>query len=168
MSTSARVGKLYAYFLDISKRIISCIVHQDMGVPEEGDKLYDFLARSLANGSEEGYNYFIWNDIPLTRVQRNLLAPENRIINVKKLDFSIYLKIIELLRENIKRREIRYLINTRNNLCHFGLGECMGKKDFKDQLDFMTIHFEDFNFPKCFLESRLNLILNSSIIDDNF
>ena len=159
-TTPARVGKLYAYFLEMSDRIISCIVHQDMNLPRTGDRMYHVLENTLANGNREEYNNLIWNDISLTNIQKELLTPANGVINTVKLDFSIYLKIIKFLQGETKRKDIIYLSKTRNYLCHFGLQEYMGEPDFREQLYLMTCHFKNFNFPEDLLESIVNDICN--------
>ena len=160
MSTPARVGKLYAYFLDISNRIIRCIVHEEMHVPQMGDAMYNVLVNKLASGNTEKYNNTINNNSFLSRVQKELLAPESQTINVEKLDFSIYVQIFLLLGGNRHRNEIRYLINSRNYLCHFAIQGRMTEEDFMMALTNMTNQFEAFNFCRDFLEDRLNFILS--------
>ena len=160
MSTPARVGKLYAYFLDISNRIVRCIVHQEMRVPQMGDAMYKVLVNKLASENTERYNNTINNNSFLSRVQKELLAPESQTINVEKLDFSIYVQIFLLLGGNRHRSEIKYLINSRNYLCHFAIRGCMAEEDFMMALTNMTNQFEAFNFCRDFLEDRLNFILS--------
>ena len=160
MSTPARVGKLYAYFLDISNLIIRRIVHGEMHLSQMGDEMYNDLVNRLASGNTERYNNTINNNSFLSRVQKELLAPESQTINVENLDFSIYVQIFLLLGGNRHRNEIRYLINSRNYLCHFAIRGCMAEEDFMMALTNMTNQFEAFNFRRGFLEDRLNFILS--------
>ena len=160
MSTPARVGKLYAYFLDISNRIIRNIVHEEMHVPQTGDAMYNVLVNKLASGNTERYNNTINDNTFLSNLQKKLLAPESQTIEVEKLDFSIYVQIFLLLGGNIHRSGIKYLINLRNYLCHFSIRGCMAEDDFMMALTNMTNQFEAFNFCRDFLENRLNFILS--------
>ena len=160
MSTPARVGKLYAYFLDISNLIIRRIVHEEMRLSQMGHEMYNDLVNRLASGNTERYNNTINNNNFLSRVQKELLAPESQTINVENLDFSIYVQIFLLLGGNRHRSEIKYLINSRNYLCHFAIRGCMAEEDFMMALTNMTNQFEAFNFCRDFLEDRLNFILS--------
>ena len=160
MSTPARVGKLYAYFLDISNQIIQSIVHKEMDLPQMGHEMYQYLVNKLASGNTERYNNTINNNYFLSRVQKELLAPESQTINVEKLDFSIYVQIFLLLGGNRHRIEIKYLINSRNYLCHFAIQGRMTEEDFMMALTNMTNQFEAFNFRRDDLEKRLNVILS--------
>ena len=131
-----------------------------MRVPQMGDAMYKVLVNKLASGNTERYNNTINNNSFLSRVQKELLAPESQTINVEKLDFSIYVQIFLLLGGNRHRNEIRYLINSRNYLCHFAIQGRMTEEDFMMALTNMTNQFEAFNFRRGFLEDRLNFILS--------
>ena len=156
-STCARVGKLYAYFLEVSQYFMDSLVHEEMEVARTGDGMFQDLSGRLANGEDgrnipETYRRLIRADDSLSNLQKQLLAPDSGIINVNRLDFSIYLKIFIYLGGNIERNDVRYMCNLRNTLCHCPLQDSMSQVEFMELCDNMTNEFREFNFSDGFLE----------------
>ena len=79
-STCARVGKLYAYFLEVSNHYIDFLVHKDMRVPKTGNEMLNVLVRRLANGNWNTYIRLIQDERYLSGSHKKLLTPASRRI----------------------------------------------------------------------------------------
>ena len=151
-STSARVGKLYAYFLEVSNHFMGCLVHTDMCVPKTGNEMLDVLVRNLANGNWNTYIRLIQEEIYLSSFQKRLLTPASRIIDIEELDFSIYIKIFKYVGGDIERADVNFMCKLRNRLCHRPLELSMSQEEFWELSDYMTSEFRALGFSDAFLE----------------
>ena len=116
--TSKNVGKLYAFFLEVSKEIVKFKLYQELKVPREGHRMYEELVQRLRGGCIRVYKRYIWNFENLDNYSEKFLTPEENVIDVKKLNISMYAKIIQLLSRDKQDKVMKYLIKKRNYLCH--------------------------------------------------
>ena len=152
MDTCHRKAMLYAFFLEIVKVVVSKIVHQDLEVPENGKKMYLYFEDRFKSYNE--YAAAVNNCEFLSGYQREQLLPENGVINLEELDFTMYMNILALLKETKKRRSlINYMKKLRNNLCHISfisLKKGMSHQEFKDELNCMAFYFK-----QCSVDTKL-------------
>ena len=151
-STCARVGKLYAYFLEVSHYFMDYLVHGDMCVPKIGETMLEVLVKRLAKGNWQKYIRLIQEEISLSSFQKKLLTPASGIIDIEELDFSIYVKIFTYLGGDIKRNDIKYMCSLRNELCHHPFQRYMSQEEFWELCDNMTSEFKALGFSDAFLE----------------
>ena len=96
MNTCHRKAMLYAFFLEISKKVVYDIVHQRQQVPVNGEGMYLFLQDRFTNYFEGRYKEKINNCEFLLEYQKKQLLPENGEINLQELDFTMYMNILKL------------------------------------------------------------------------
>ena len=151
MSSGKEVGKLYAYFLEASKRFIHFEIHVANKIRLPGEGMYQDLVQKLADGCDGTYTKIISQHDYFTVEQKNCLTPANGIIiDKRKLDFTIYFQIYLLLGGSRNWPPMHYMRNTRNLLCHYSL--FLTGKDFDNEWFIMRLHFQEYNFEKEFLD----------------
>ena len=151
--TSRKVGKLYAFFLEVSKKIVHFILHEEQKVPEQGHKMYEQLVKWLAGGNKTLYKRKIMNNQNISWKQKEILTPQNQTIDTASLDFSMYVTIMNLLK--IKKGVIPFMIDTRNDLCHYSvalLEQNMTEEDFVEKWYIIAIKLELYGLDRNFLD----------------
>ena len=121
MGNGKEVGELYAFFLEVSESLICRKIHRDYKINYPGEGMYRDLVQILADGCPDRYKKKITEHMHFTDKQKEHLTPPNEIIDQNKLDFSVYVQIYALIRGSIRSDPIKYLITTRNILCHYPL-----------------------------------------------
>ena len=87
--------------------------------------------------------------------QRACLTPADGIIDKEKLDFTIYVQIYSILGRSIFSNPMKFMINTRNRLCHRSLvllRQNMTESYFYEEWQVMRWHFQRLNLEKQFLD----------------
>lgn len=146
MDTCHRKTMLYAFFLEISKNVLDDIVHRRQKLPRNSRDMYLYLQDRFSNYDQGGYTEKINNCGFLLDYQKRKLLPENGMIDLEGLDFTMYMNISKLLGGNINPELIDYMKNLRNCLCHVSFSSIqqgMSQKSFRDELDMME---EDFKY----------------------
>lgn len=126
MGASEDYGKLYAYFLEVCRHFIDRKLHHEMGVPEIGQEMYEYLNRRLSDRFQKPYNGIITEAEFLSNEEKDYLLPGNRIINESKLDVSLNFKIYRLLGGKIAKKLSYQIVRVRNYLCHIPVAELRG------------------------------------------
>ena len=126
MGASEDYGKLYAYFLEVCRHFIDRKLHHEMGVPEIGQEMYEYLNRRLSDRFQKPYNGIIMEAEFLSNEEKYYLLPGNRIINESKLDVSLNFKIYRLLGGKIAKKLSCQIVGVRNYLCHIPVAELRG------------------------------------------
>ena len=126
MGASEDYGKLYAYFLEVCRHFIDRKLHHEMGVPEIGQEMYEYLNRRLSDRFQKPYNGIIMEAEFLSNEEKDYLLPGNRIINESKLDVSLNFKIYRLLGGKIAKKLSCQIVGVRNYLCHIPVAELRG------------------------------------------
>ena len=137
MGSCEDFGKLYAYFLEVCRHFLYEKLHQQFGVPELGQEMYEWLNRCLSEDFEQSYEVVLNNSGFLSEEDRGFLSPENRIIDTAKLDVSMHFKIMRLLEPRQGNRRWTYIAKVRNYLCHIPVEELrrnMDQDQFSDAL----------------------------------
>ena len=163
MSSSEKYGRLYAYFLEVCRHFLYRKLHDEMQLPHIGQEMYEFLNRQLSDKFEKTYEAVLRDSEFLSDKDRNYLSPENRIINVSKLDISIQIKIIRLLKAPIGRRRWEYIASIRNYLCHIPNEELrrnMTQQEFESKLYRLKRNLESVGIDRDLLNSCERNILN--------
>ena len=163
MGSSEKYGRLYAYFLEVCRHFLYRKLHHEMRVPQIGQEMYEFLNRRLSDKFKKIYDAVLRDSEFLSDRDRNYLSPENRIINVSKLDISIQIKIIRLLKAPIGRRRWEYIASIRNYLCHIPNEELrrnMTQQEFESKLYRLKRNLESVGTDRDLLNSCERNILN--------
>ena len=126
MGASEDYGKLYAYFLEVCRHFIDRKLHHEMGVPEIGQEMYEYLNRRLSDRFQKPYNGIIMEAEFLSNEEKYYLLPGNRIINESDLDVSLNFKIYRLLGGKIAKKLSCQIVGVRNYLCHIPVAELRG------------------------------------------
>ena len=140
MGSCQDFGRLYAYFLEVCRHFIYEKLHQELGLPELGQEMYEWLIRCLSEHSEESYKVLLDNSRFLSEEDRKYLSPKDRIIDTSKLDVSMHFKIMRLLEPRQGSRRWKYIADVRNYLCHIPVKELrrnMNEEEFSYQLFWM-------------------------------
>ena len=136
-----RYGKLYAYFLAVAKEVIYNKLRR-IGFPNEGKAMYDYLHKQICRTAINNNEY-------LTKPQKEVLLPKDKVIKVKSLDVALYAKIIILLGR--EEKFMKFLINKRNYLCHLSLDKLekdLTDEDFEKDWNMATRYFKAFNVDR--------------------
>lgn len=155
MRTGKEVGKLYAYFLEACAHFIYRDIHVRQGIRDPGEGMYEDLVKLLAGGCPVTYRNKIMEHEHFSDTQRACLTPADEIIDRKKLDFTIYVQIYSLLGGSIFSNPMKFMINTRNRLCHCSvvlLRQNMTESDFYEEWRVMRWHFQQLNLGIGFLD----------------
>ena len=155
MRTGTEVGKLYAYFLEACARFIYRDIHKQLGIRDPGEGMYEDLVRLLAGGCRTRYRDKIMEHEHFSDTQRACLTPADGIIDKEKLDFTIYVQIYSILGRSIFSNPMKFMINTRNRLCHRSLvllRQNMTESYFYEEWQVMRWHFQRLNLEKQFLD----------------
>ena len=160
MDTCRRNGELYAFFLEIANRVVYDIVHHRLRVPVNGTNMY----RHLQDYCQGGYIEKINTSEFLSDYQKKELLKyeRNGEINLEKLDFTMYMKIYELLGGDTNTDLLKYLRLIRNNLCHvslISLNQGMDQKCFKAKLNSMAYYFKSYGVDRTLVDTCKRYIL---------
>lgn len=140
MGSCQDFGRLYAYFLEVCRHFIYEKLHQELGLPELGQEMYEWLNRCLSEHFEQSYEVVLNDSGFLSEEDRDYLSPEDRIIDTSKLDVSMHFKIMRLLEPRQGSRRWKYIADVRNYLCHIPVKELrrnMNEEEFSYQLFWM-------------------------------
>ena len=155
MRTGKEVGKLYAYFLEACAGFIYRVIHKRWRIRGPGEGMYEDLVKLLAGGYPTTYRNKIMEHKHLSDTQRACLTPADGIIDKEKLDFTIYVQIYSMLGGSIFSNPMKFMINTRNRLCHHSLvllRQSMTESDFYEEWRVMRMHFQQLNLGRGFLD----------------
>ena len=139
-------GKLYAYFLEVCRHVIDRKLHDEMGVPEIGQEIYEYLNRRLSDKFKKPYDGIIMEAEFLSREEKDYLLPGNRIIDVSDLDVSLSFKIYRLLGGRIAKKLSCQIVGARNYLCHIpvtSLRVNMNQEEFNSTFQVLKKDLED-------------------------
>ena len=151
MSSGNEVGKLYAFFLEASRRFIYFVIHNVMAIRLPGEGMYQDLVQRLADGCHDTYTRIIMEHNYFSVQQKKCLTPAiGGIIDKRNLDFTAYLQIYCLLQGDRDWQPMRYMINIRNSLCHYSLS--LTGSDFHTEWFLMKMNFDRYNFERGFLD----------------
>ena len=132
-------GKLYAYFLEVCRHVIDRKLHDEMGVPEIGQEIYEYLNRRLSDKFKKPYDGIIMEAEFLSREEKDYLLPGNRIIDVSDLDVSLSFKIYRLLGGRIAKKLSCQIVGARNYLCHIPVSSLRGNNQEEFNLTFQLL-----------------------------
>lgn len=145
--TSEKYGKLYVFFLEVCRRFIDAELHVRLRLPEDGEKMYEYLDEKLCSWYDEPYEDIIYGFKFLSSKEKKLLVPTDGKIKVENLDFGIYFKIISFLGGHWTYEKLgRYMVNVRNHLCHIPVVSLRKEKsqhEFYSDIKQMGQDFED-------------------------
>lgn len=138
-------GKLYAYFLEVCRHVIDKKLHDEMGVPEIGQEIYEYLNRRLSDKFKKPYDGIIMEAEFLSREEKDYLLPGNRIIDVSDLDVSLSFKIYRLLGGRIAKKLSCQIVGARNYLCHIPVSSLRGnnQEEFNSTFQLLKEDLED-------------------------
>ena len=146
MGACADYGKLYAYFLEVCRHVIDTKLHHEMGVPEVGQEMYEYLNRRLSDRFQRPYDGIIMEAEFLSNEEKDHLLPGNRIIDVSNLDVSLSFKIYRLLGGRIAKKLSCQIVGVRNYLCHIPVAELRGnmnQEEFNSTFQLLRKDLED-------------------------
>ena len=135
------------------QRYVHCKLHEEGEVLQNSGEMYRALVRWLVGGNEALYRQNIRGNLSLSRTQQEILTPGNHVIDVASLDFSMYVKIMDLL--NMESRVIPIMINIRNHLCHYTvtlLRQDMAEEEFVDKWYAIQILLETSGIERSILD----------------
>ena len=156
MDTCGRYGKLYVYFLTIAKEVIYERLH-GMGFPKDGKAMYEYLKR-------ENKIQLIKHNPHLSSLQKEILLPVNGIINVEKVDITMYAQIYILLGH--EKPFMLFMIKIRNFLCHLSLKELrddLSERDLRNNWKLFTNEFIRHNVDRSLLNRCERDILSDNL-----
>ena len=138
-------GKLYAYFLEVCRHVIDRKLHDEMGVPEIGQEIYEYLNRRLSDKFKKPYDGIIMEAEFLSREEKDYLLPGNRIIDVSDLDVSLSFKIYRLLGGRIAKKLSCQIVGARNYWCHIPVSSLRGnnQEEFNSTFQLLKEDLED-------------------------
>ena len=140
---STRVyGQIYGYFLEVCRRYIDSLCHNEYGLPRNGTDMYNYLNQNSVEWYDMRYEDIVKAKRFPIYIER-ILLPENGTIEVNKLDARMYFKIIEILEGSIRKRT--HMDFVRNYLCHVPmkvLQRPMAVDDFRGIMQLMRHNFE--------------------------
>ena len=151
---SKKVGKLYAFILEVSKEYVKFKLHQELKVPKESGEIYRQLVLRTRGGDNTKYKRFISKHEKLSNENKRFLTPQNGVVDVESMDFSKYAMIIRLLSRPSK--VMQYMTDKRNKICHYSvisLDSNMTDEILVYKWYDMLIHFEGYKIDKEFLRS---------------
>ena len=157
MDTCRRNGELYAFFLEIASRVVYDIVHHRLRVPINGRNMYLHLQDYCQGGYIEKINT---SEFLLDYQKKELLKYERKgEIDLEKLDFTMYMKIYELLGGDTNTDLLNYLRHIRNIRCHVSLNQNMDQKSFKAKLRSMAYCFKSYGVDRTLVDTCQRYIL---------
>lgn len=146
METCEVYGKLYAYLLEVCRQVIDMKFHHEMGVPEIGQEIYEYLNRRLSDRFKKSYDGIIMEAEFLSSDEKGYLLPANGVIDVSNLDVSLSFKIYRLLGGRIAKKLSCQIVGARNYLCHIpvtSLRVDMNQEEFNSIFQVLKKDLED-------------------------
>ena len=162
--TSEKYGKLYGFFLEVCRRFIDDEIHNEIGLPEDGEEMYNYLEEQLESWFEEPYGEIIYGFDFLSKKEKQLLVPRDRIIKVANLDYGIYFKIISFIGGELRYNKLgQYMARVRNYICHVPVVSLRKEKsqyEFDGDVLQMGLDFQDAGISKTLLDECEMSIFN--------
>ena len=100
MATCARYGILYGYFLAVCEHYVYRKCHYDMQMPKNCRNMYKYLDDQLSSLYKASY-VDITESKGYPQYVKESLLPENKIIDMDRLDVTMYFRIMELFGEEL-------------------------------------------------------------------
>ena len=144
MSTHKIVANLYDIFLEVSSELVFKMLQRILqsingSADISGQTIYNALVEKVGSGSPPRYRHAIRDNMKILKKQKDILKPAGNDIDLRKLDFNMYVLIINLLTGNTYKNFFdENFKDLRNALCHYSASSVVRNRvnqmDFEEEL----------------------------------